>query len=243
MYTKNTRNPIPSPRVLVAEDDWYMIQTLETIFKREGYQVVTSQNGDDAAEKLVKGGPFDLAVLDVVMPGQSGLTILSRARESGMTVPVIIVSGQTKESDRVKALNMGADDYVVKPFSSRELLARTAAVRRRCESTAALPKRIRMGDIVADFETFVAQRGEASVHLTPMEWAVLRHMAYRGGRAVSRQEFNVHVLKIPAFIETRTIDRHAYALRYKIDMDPKNPRHILAVSGVGYRLQDFELLA
>ena len=243
MYTNSTKNTSLSPRVLVADDEWYMSRTLETIYKREGYEVVLCEDGSEAAHKLVQCGPFDLVVLDDVMPKMSGLEVLRLARDTGITVPVIIVSGQVKESDRVKGLNMGADDYVVKPFSSRELMARTAAVRRRSETTRALPKRIRVGDVVADFESYEARRGDEEVHFTPMEWGVLRHMAYREGRAVSRPEFNVHVLKIPATIETRTIDRHAYALRCKIDENPKKPRHILAVNGVGYRLNEFELLA
>ena len=140
-------------------------------------------------------------------------------------------------------LNLGADDYLAKPFSMRELLARTNAVRRRGEGTRPRPKKIRVGGVVADFETYVALRGKEHVHLTPLEWAVLRHLAHRRGKAVSRAEFNVKVLRIPASIETRTIDRHTYSLRCKLDEDPKKPRHVLSVTGVGYRLVDFEQLA
>ena len=243
MYTTVSNDHNVKPRALVAEDDWYTANMLESIFKREGYEVVVCKNGADAMHQLTYGGPYDIALLDVVMPKMSGLEVLRQAREAGIAVPVMIVSGRTKEHERINGLVMGADDYIVKPFSTRELLARTAAVRRRCEIRQPLPKRIRMGDVLADFETFSAMRGAEAIHFTPLEWGVLRHMAYREGRAVSRQEFNVHVLKIPASIETRTIDRHAYALRYKIDKNPKQPHHILAVKGIGYRLNDFEHLA
>ena len=231
------------PRVLVAEDEWYMANGIRHIFKRDGYDVVPTDNGRDAAQLLLDGAPFDVVLLDVVMPHMDGFEVLRQARAAGVRAPIIMVSGRASESDRVRGLTLGADDYITKPFSSRELLARAAAVRRRGDGSRPLPKKIRVGDVVADFESFVALRDEQAVHLTPLEWGVLRHMAYRRGKAVSRPEFNVKVLKIPACIETRTIDRHAYALRCKIDKDPKRPHHVLSVTGVGYRLHDFELLA
>ncbi len=243
MYTNSSKSTTVKPRALIAEDEWYMSKTLEATLVRDGYEVVICKNGADAAHQLVQCGPYDVALLDVIMPKMSGLEVLRMARDFGIDVPVVIVSGKVKESDRVAGLNMGADDYICKPFSSRELMARVSAVRRRRETRLALPKKIRVSDVVVDFETFTAMRGAEPVHFTPMEWSVLRHMAHREGRVVSRQEFNVHVLKIPASIETRTIDRHAYALRCKLDKDPKKPRHILSVKGAGYRLAAFERLA
>ncbi len=233
---------VPKPRALVADDEWHIVKTLEVTFVRAGYQVVACTDGEEAAQELLDDGHFDIAVLDVGMPKMDGYEVLRRIRRRGVKVPVIMVSGRIREVDPIRGLNLGADDFVAKPFSCRELLARSAAVRRRYESTHALPKKVRIGEVVADFEVQEARRGAKELYLTPTEWRLLRHMAYRDGRVVSRAECNVRVLRIPASIRTRTMDRHAYALRCKLDKDAKNPRHILSVKGVGYRLNNFECL-
>ena len=231
------------PRALVAEDEWMMYNAINHTLKKGGYEVVIANNGVDAMGLLDDGAPFDVVILDIGLPGMDGFEVLRRARAAKVNVPVLILSGLSTESDRVRGLNLGADDYLPKPFSSRELLARVNAVRRRGVGTRPRPNRIRVGDVNVNFEQYEARRGDDPVHFTPLEWGVLRHLAYRQGNAVSRAEFNVRVLKIPASIETRTIDRHVYSLRCKLDKNPKKPRHILAVTGIGYRLAEFEWLA
>ena len=231
------------PRALVAEDEWIMYNAINHTLKKGGYEVVVAQNGRDAMGLLDDGAPFDVVILDIGLPGMDGLEVLRRTRAANVDVPVLILSGLSTESDRVRGLNLGADDYLPKPFSSRELLARTNAVRRRGVGTRPRPIRIRVDDVDIDFDQYRATRDGEPVHFTPLEWAVLRHLAYRQGKAVSREEFNVRVLKIPASIETRTIDRHVYSLRCKLDKNPKKPLHLLAVTGVGYRLAEFEWLA
>lgn len=231
------------PRALVADDHWYTYNAIDHTLTKAGYDVVIADNGKDAADLLLDGAPFDVVILDVVMPELDGFEVLRRARRAGVRAPIIMVSAMGTESDRVRGLDLGADDYLPKPFSSRELLARANAVRRRGGGTRPRPKKIRVGEVVVDFEKYVAYRREEPMHFTPLEWAVLRHLAHRQGKAVSRAEFNVKVLKVPASIETRTIDRHTYSLRCKLDEDPKKPRHVLSVTGVGYRLAEFELLA
>lgn len=230
------------PRVLVAEDDWYMANGIEHSFKREGYDVRRTDNGRDAADLLEGGIPFDVVLLDVVMPYVDGFEVLTRVRKAGVRTPVIMVSGRVSESDRVRGLRLGADDYVAKPFSHRELVARAEAVRKRGDRARCQPQCIRVGNVTARFDKRRAEKDGEPVHFTPLEWSVLQYMAHREGKAVSREEFNVKVLKIPADIPTRTIDRHAYSLRCKIDHNPKKPHHILSVKGIGYRLADFELM-
>ncbi len=231
------------PRALVAEDEWIMYNAIDHALRKGGYEVMIVKNGSDAMGLIDDGAPFDVVILDIGLPGMDGLEILRRTRAAKVKVPVLIVSGHATESDRVRGLNLGADDYLPKPFSTRELVARANAVRRRGVGSRPHPNRIRIGSVDVDFEQYKACRGEELLHFTPLEWGVLRHLAYRKGKAVSRAEFNVRVLKIPASIETRTIDRHVYSLRCKLDKNPKKPQHLLAVTGVGYRLAEFEWLA
>ena len=242
MYTTDNGPTIP-PKVLVVDDEWSMMNTLEAVFKRDGYEVVTCADGQEATRQILQEGPFDVAILDIVMPKMDGIEVIKKIRKEGSVTPVIFVSGRIAESERVRGITLGADDYVCKPFSTREILARAAAVRRRQPLVNTMPKRIRVGGVEADFESRSAFRGDEPVHFAPMEWKVLRYMAHRRGKAISREEFNVHVLRIPAHVETRTIDRHVYSMRCKIDENPRKPRHVLAVPRIGYRLNDFEVLA
>ena len=242
MYISKNETPLADPRALIAEDDRHMLQVLKSLMSDEGYAVDTCMNGEDALYKLTREGPYDVALLDSVMPQMTGVEVVQLLRRSGMDTPVIIVSGRSLEHHRIEGLEEGADDYITKPFSSRELIARVFAVRRRSEASRTLPKKIVLGNLFVDFEAREALRDGALIHITPTEWDMLRYMAYRKGASISREELKVHVLKIPVFIKTRSVDRHAYALRCKIDLDPKKPRHIMAVIGIGYRLANFELL-
>ncbi len=231
------------PRVLVADDERHIARALAHILQRYAYEVTTVDNGEAALQVLQEAYLLDLVILDIVMPFMDGLEVLRRARAFGCNLPVIIVSGKNSEADRIRGLEAGADDYLGKPFGTQELLARVEALRRRRGAARPLPKRIRIGDVWIDFEARVARRGSNHLLITPIEWLILRHLAYRRGQAVSRGEFNVKVLKIPYDIPTRTIDRHTFALRHKLERNPKNPHHIVTVRSVGYRLNDFEWIA
>ena len=231
------------PRVLIADDEWAISNGLQYLFKRNGYDVVPVDNGRDAMQQLLADPPFDVAILDVMMPEMDGFEVLHHVRAQNVHTPIIILSVSSSEADKVRGLDLGADDYMTKPFSSKELIARAEAVRRRGEGSLPLPKIIRLGDVIVNFETVKVRRGDEYIHLTRLEWEVLRYMAHRRGKVVSREEFKWKVLKIPGDAQTRTMDRHAYAVRCKIEIDPQKPRHIIAVVGVGYRLENFEILA
>lgn len=231
------------PHVLVADDEWHIARAIEHTLTRHDYKVTVVSNGEDAVHKIQGNYSLDLAILDVVMPRLSGLEVLNYMGNFGSKLPVIIVSAKVRESDRVRGLKAGADDYLIKPFDSRELLARVEAVLRRSDNVKPMPKQIRVGDLEINFETAEAHRDEEPVKFTPMEWRMLKYMAFRRGAVIPRPEFNMNVLKIPHDIVTRTIDRHAFAIRCKLDKDPKQPHHILSVHGVGYRLNDFEWVA
>lgn len=229
--------------VLVAEDDSLIARGLKHVFKQRGARVTVLSNGYDAIDFIQSEDFLDLAIVDVMMPGLSGLEVVRRIREFGCETPVIIVSGKDTVGDRVRGLEAGADDYMGKPFNTHELVTRAKAICRRVQHGGSLPRVIQVGDTRCDFESHVAIKNGQPVHFTPMEWKVLHYMAARKGHAVSRPEFNVKVLKIPHDVKTRTTDRHAYALRCKLDEDSLNPKHILKVQGVGYRLANFEVIA
>ncbi len=232
-----------APRILIAEDEWAMSNGLKYLFKRHGYEVVPVDNGREAVRQLLADPPFDVAILDVMMPQMDGFEVLQHVRDQDIHTPIIILSAKGSEEDKVRGLELGADDYMTKPFSDKELVARVGAVRRRREAAQPLPKVIRLGEIIVDFETVIVRRDEEVIHLTPLEWEVLRYMAHRRGKAVSRDEFKRKVLKVPDEVLTRTMDRHAYALRCKVEIDRTKPRHIISVFGVGYQLENFEILS
>lgn len=236
-----TEAPEAFSKVLIAEDDAPTARAIQRIFKQEGAQVTIKTNGHDAATFIQSEDFLDVAILDVMVPGLNGVGIVRQIREFGCYTPVIMVSGNDSIGDRVRGLEAGADDYMGKPFNAYELMTRAKAICRRVHHGGRYPKRIRVGSSLCDFETRTASKKGMPIHFTPLEWKVLHHMAFRKGHAVSRSEFNVWVLKIPHDLRTRTIDRHAYALRCKLDENPLHPRHILKVRGVGYRLGDFEV--
>ncbi|MFQ5571445.1 MAG: response regulator transcription factor [Rhodothermales bacterium] len=232
------------PRLLIAEDEWAMSRGLTYLFKRNGYEVVPVDNGREAVRQLVADPPFDVAILDVMMPHMDGFEVLEHVRGHAVQTPIIMLSVKGSEEDKVQGFDLGADDYVTKPFSERELVARVEAVRRRSPGAEEPPpEACRLGDIVINFATYTARRGEEDIALTRLEFDVLRHLVRRRGHAVSRDEFKREVWKMPEDVATRTMDRHIIALREKIEPDPKNPRYIITVFGVGYRLEEYELLA
>ena len=237
-----TTAPKAFSKVLVAEDDAATARAIRRVFEMEGAEVTVTDNGLDAATFIQFEEFLDVAILDVTMPGLDGVTLVRQIRGFGCPVPVIIVSGSDSVGNRVHGLEAGADDYMGKPFNAHELMTRAKAICRRVHQGGRWPKKVQIGDTICDFETCTAQNTGKSIHLTPLEWKVLRHMAFRKGHVVSREEFKVWVLRVPCDLNTRTIDRHVYALRCKLDKDPTRPKHILKVHGVGYRLEDFTLL-
>jgi len=236
-----TYTPIPKffSKVLIAEDDAATARAIKAVFEKEGAKVTVTYNGLDAASLIQFEDRLDVAIIDVKMPGMDGITLVKQLREFGCHIPIIVVSGKDSIGDRVRGLEAGADDYMGKPFNAHELMTRAKVICRRIHYNGNQPSKILVGKTQCDFRTRIAHKDGVPVHLTPLEWKVLGHMAFRKGHAVSRPEFNVWVLKIPHDLKTRTIDRHAYALRCKLDDDPAHPKHILKVHGVGYRLGEF----
>ena len=222
-------------RVLVVEDDAAILKGLTDNLEAESYDVLTAMDGEAGYALLEKEEP-DLVILDLMLPKLSGYEICQRARSEGMTVPILMLTARGTESDRVHGLDLGADDYVTKPFSVRELLARVRALLRRGQSADAVPDELEFDDVVVNFRSFEARKGGEVIKLTRKEFGTLRFLARRRGEVVRRDELLREVWNYKRYPTTRTVDNHVASLRSKIEKDPSDPRHLLTVHRVGYKL-------
>jgi DNA-binding response OmpR family regulator len=222
-------------RVLVVEDDSAIRQGLVDALQFAGYEVLQAANGNDGLAQAVRS-TFDLLLLDLILPGHSGFEILEAVRKTRPVLPVIILTARGEEADRVKGLRLGADDYVVKPFSVRELLARVEAVLRRSPERPNQCSKIELPDGLADLARCEVRfnNGKRS-ELSEREVELLRYLASNAGRAISRDEILQRVWRLdPKRLETRTIDMHIANLREKLHDDPEAPKVLLTVRGKGY---------
>jgi DNA-binding response OmpR family regulator len=226
----------PGPRVLVVEDEAPMRMALEDVLKADLYRVLTAADGQAGIDVAIAERP-DLVVLDIMLPRIDGLAVCAELRRAGVEAPVLMLTARGQVSDRVAGLDAGADDYLVKPFSTDELLARVRALLRRGQRRPEPPPALELGDVVVDFEKHTAHRAGEAVHLTAREFAMLRLLAESRGAPVTRERFLDAVWGYTAFPTTRTVDTHMATLRAKIEPDPEKPRWITTVHGVGYRLE------
>ena len=223
-------------RILFVEDDLTLRTALSDALTGEGHAVTTAADGHEA-RALLREQRFDLVVLDIMLPGPSGLELLRELRQKDGDTPVLLLSARGDEGDKVLGLELGADDYVTKPFSLRELLARVKAMlRRRDRSESALVEQFVLGPAQIDLAAFTLVRDGSHYTLSPKEAGMLRLLRQRGGRAVSRREFLLEVWGGDQFVGDRTIHTHMLNLRHKLERHHKQPQHLLTVHGVGYRL-------
>jgi DNA-binding response OmpR family regulator len=221
-------------RILVVEDDLAILRGLKDNFQAEGYQVFVAEDGVEGY-RLAREEDPDLIVLDLMLPGLSGYEICRKLRDEGDAVMILMLTARGEEVDRILGLDLGADDYVTKPFSVRELKARVRALLRRSNGAVTPPDTLSFGDVVVDFPQYEARKGEAPVEMTPKEFGVLRYLASRSGEVVSRYELLEEVWGYGKFPTTRTVDNHIAALRAKLEDDPSEPRHLQTVHRVGYK--------
>lgn len=223
-------------KILIVEDDRSILRGLKENLVFEGHTVVEATRGDEALEQVAASKP-DLVILDVMLPGLSGLDVCRRIRKTDRQLPILMLTVRSAEVDKIMGLDLGADDYMTKPFSLPELLARLRALLRRTEAgrETALPDSLAFGDVRLDFQRFLATRGGQPVHLTPKEFAVVRYLAAQEGVAVRRDLLIDHVWGDDVYPTNRTVDTHVLSLRNKLEPDPEQPRHLLTVHGVGYR--------
>ena len=221
-------------KVLVVEDDPGILRTVADNLKFEQYDVVTAMDGRTAWEIQQRQRP-DLIVLDLMLPRMSGLELCRQLRASDVQVPVLVLTARSGEADRVLGLDLGADDYVTKPFSVAELMARIRALLRRTLSTSSLPAILRFGQVEIDFRRYAAHRRGKPIEMTRKEFALLRFLASRAETVLTRDELLNKVWGFEAYPLTRTVDNHIASLRAKLEADPSRPAHIQTVYGVGYR--------
>jgi DNA-binding response OmpR family regulator len=221
-------------RVLIVEDDPAILRGLKDNLVAESYEVLTASDGE-AGYRLIHDQKPDLVILDLMLPRMSGYEVCRRVREEGENTPILMLTARGEETDRVLGLDLGADDYVTKPFSVRELLARVRAIVRRAHPPKPLPDQLQFNDVVVDFKRYEARRGERRIEMTRKEFGMLQYLAARSGEVVRRDELLEEVWDYKNYPTTRTVDNHVLALRGKLEEDPAAPRHLITVHGVGYK--------
>lgn len=226
-------------KILVVEDDPDLLETLKYNLKKESYSVVTAVDGEQALEAARKEKP-DLIILDVMLPKLNGFEVCRILRKD-MTVPILMLTAKASETDRVVGLEIGADDYVTKPFSMRELIARIRAMLRRTKIAAEQPDSealLKIGDIELDISRHMASKGKVALDLTPKEFDLLVFLARHKGLVFNREQLLEKVWGYDYAGDTRTVDVHIRWLREKIEDLPNEPKLLVTVRGVGYKLEE-----
>jgi len=224
-------------KILIVEDEPDMVLGLKDNFEFEGYEVLTASDGQAGLERARSQKP-DLVVLDIMLPRLSGLEVCKTLRGEGFEGPIIMLTARGQEIDKVVGLELGADDYVTKPFSIRELLARVRAILRRTEGKKKRLGRYQFSDLELDFEAYRATKGGQPLDLSPREFELLRYLIERKGETVYPERPLEEVWAYESYPSTRTVDTHIAKLRAKIGDSGSEPRWILTIHGVGYKFVD-----
>jgi DNA-binding response OmpR family regulator len=221
-------------KILVIDDDETVHETVGTMLERENFRPFLAGDGQSGFQKAISVDP-ELILIDLRLPGMSGADVCRKLRADGIYTPIIVISAVSDEIDKVVLLESGADDYIVKPFGARELIARIRAVLRR--NKAETPRSITFSDVEVDVHRRVVTRGRSEVKLTSGEYSLLMFFLQNAGRALSRDLILDSVWGSDCYPNSRTVDAHVVHLRQKLEADPANPRHFVTMHGVGYRFQ------
>jgi len=221
-------------RILVVEDEPGIALGLEDDLKIEGYEVEVAGDGLTALRRA-REAAFDLIVLDVMLPGKDGFDVCRELRRGGQRTPILMLTAKAQEAEKVLGLELGADDYVTKPFGTRELRARIRALLRRAGEPPDEPQTYRFGDVEVDFRRGELRRGGAAIELTPIEFKLLDVFIRARGRVLSRGQLMDAAWGQDTFASARVVDNHIANLRKKIEPDPAQPRYLRNVRGLGYR--------
>ena len=224
-------------KILIIEDDLAILRGLKDNLEYESYEVETATDGEKGYCLIQEIKP-DLILLDLMLPKMSGYELCRKVRAEGNTTPILMLTARGEEVDRILGLDLGADDYVTKPFSLPELLARIRALFRRVHlsKSGELPDNLKFGDVEINFKRYEATKGGRALELSRKEYGVLRLLAAKAGDVVSRDELLDEVWGYNQYPTTRTVDNHLALLRSKLEDDPSQPKHLMTVHGVGYKL-------
>jgi len=238
MTSHNRSTETHDARILIVDDDPEVGDGLEDFFSIKGYDVSRATDGETALQEITTLPPYDVILLDVVLPGKDGFEILREARKAGVDSPIIMLTVKRQDKHKLRGFDLGADDYVTKPFNAEELAARVRAVLKRSrgdeihEDDGDLYS---FGNITVDFDSHTARKNGDEVEFTSLEFDILQYFISHRGRTVSRKQLLRDVWGISGDITTRTIDRHVASLRKKIEPDPTDPEYIETVYGIGYK--------
>ncbi len=224
-----------SSRILIVDDEADIVDLVSYNLSKEGFDVTSASDGEEALSKLRKG-KYDLIILDLMLPGIQGMDLCRILRSDSRTerLPIIMLTAKGEEVDRIVGLEMGADDYMSKPFSPRELLARIKAVLRRISEKPVEEKIIRLGELIINKERYTVLKAGIPVSLSSTEFKILLYLAERKGRLFSRDQLLDAVWRNEAYVEPRTVDVHIRRLRAQIEDDPSTPVYIKTRRGIGY---------
>ena len=220
-------------RVLIVEDDPAILRGLADNLRFESHEVLTASDGETGYQLAREKRP-EVVVLDLMLPRMSGYEVCRKLRADGVQTPILMLTARGEEADRILGLDLGADDYVTKPFSVRELMARIRAVLRRAHPLKTMPDELRFADVAIDFRKYEARKGDRVVDLTRKEFGILRLLAAHAGDVVTRDDLLNEVWGYESSPTTRTVDTHVASLRAKLGDDPEKPR-LQTVHGVGYK--------
>ena len=223
-------------KILIIEDEESILMALEDDLRIEGYQVSSAKDGLKGFSMAKEQG-YDLIILDIMLPEMNGFEVCKQLRQTGITTPILILTAKSQEVDKVLGLELGADDYVTKPFSPRELLARVNALFRRVKQTQQGIDLYHFGDVVVDFKKYEAEKGGLPIYLTVLEFAMLHFLIKNKDQVVSRDSILDKVWGDSVYVYPRTVDTHIVHLRKKIEDDPENPKYIIGVRGIGYKFK------
>jgi phosphate regulon transcriptional regulator PhoB len=225
-------------KILIVDDEPDILELISYNLKKEGFHLSTALDGEDALTK-VRTDHFDLIILDLMLPGIHGIELCRILRNNPKTahIPIIMLTARGEESDKVHGLETGADDYMTKPFSPKELIARVKAILRRSKERTTEDRTIRLGDLTINTETFSVSKGGAPLNLSATEFRLLLYLVQRRGRVFSRDQLLDAVWKEETYVESRTVDVHIRRLRTQIEDDPSNPRYLKTRRGVGYYVE------
>lgn len=221
-------------KILVADDEADIASGLRDNLEFEGYEVIVVSDGEAASRAAIEQNP-DIVLLDIMMPKVDGLEVCKRIREAGLMIPILMLTAKSQEIDVVRGLEAGADDYITKPFSIRELLARVKAALRRTDAGKGLSRTMRVGETSVDLVKGKVERGKEVFNLGHFELEILKILVENAEKAVNRNQLLDVIWGLEGFPATRTVDNHIVSLRRKIEPDAKHPRHIVTVHSIGYK--------